>query len=74
MTKTYYHATPYENLNSILNQGIHRGCDGVIYLTDAKEDALKFVAIRGYLDILVCGIQLEEEMVQESFDHNESFF
>ena len=74
MLKTYYHATPLENLESIMDQGIRRGCDGVIYLTQEPYEAARFVAIRGYTKILVVGIELEQHMITESFDHNESFF
>ena len=74
MTKTYYHATPFENLNSIMNQGIRKGCDGVVYLTEKPEEAARFVAIRGYRKILVLGVELDDEMVSESFDHSEAFF
>jgi len=74
MTKTYYHATPYENLESIMDQGILRGSDGVVYLTERPEDAAKFVAIRGCRKILVLGIEIYEDMVEESFDHSQAFF
>lgn len=74
MTKTYYHATPFENLDSIMDQGLHKGCDGVVYLTEKPEEAARFVAIRGYRQILVVGVELEEDLVSESFDHNEAFF
>lgn len=73
-TKTYYHATPFENLESILAQGLHKGCDGVVYLTEKPEEAARFVAIRGYTKILVVGIEFEEYMIEESFDHNPVFF
>lgn len=74
MTKTYYHATPFENLESIMDQGILRGCDGVVYLTEKPEEAARFVAIRGCREILVLGIELEEDLVNESFDHSKTFF
>lgn len=74
MTKTYYHATPFENLNSIMSQGIRKGCDGVVYLTEKPGEAVRFVAIRGYMKILVLGIEIEEEFIEESFDHSEAFF
>ena len=74
MTKIYYHATPFENLESILEKGIRRGCDGVVYLTEKPEEAARFVAIRGHMKILVLGVELEEDMVSESFDHNYLFF
>ena len=74
MIKTYYHATQYGNLESIMAQGILRGCGSVVYLTESPEDAAKFVAIRGHRKILVLGVELEENMVSESFDHNPVFF
>lgn len=74
MTKTYYHATPFENLESIMDQGILRGCDGVVYLTEKPDEAARFVAIRGYMKILVVGVEIEEDFVEESFDHNPAFF
>ena len=59
MTKTYYHATPFENLESILkDQEVHKGCDGVVYLAKKPEDAVKFLAIRGckkkFLFLVLC--------------------
>lgn len=74
MTKTYYHATPFENLESIMDQGLHKGCDGVVYLTEKPEEAARFVAIHGCTKILVLGVELEEDLVDESFDHSEAFF
>lgn len=74
MTKTYYHATPFENLESIMAQGIIRGCDGVVYLTEKPEEAARFVAIHGCKKILVLGVELEEDLINESFDHSQIFF
>ena len=74
MIKTYYHATPFENLNSSLDQGFIRGYDGVVYLTEKPEEAARFVAIRGCRKILVLGIEIEESLVEESFDHSQAFF
>lgn len=74
MTKTYYHATPYENLISIMMSGIYAGGDGYVYLTNSPESAATFVAIRGCKDILVCGVDLEEDLLDESFDHSLAFF
>jgi len=74
MLKTYYHATPYENLESIMSKGLLKGYDGVIYLTEKPEEAARFVAIRGYHKILVIGIEIEEDKVEESFDHSQVFF
>ncbi len=74
MTKTYYHATLFENLESIMDQGLHKGCDGVVYLTEKPEEAARFVLVRGCTDILVCEVQVSEDLVEEMFDHNPKFF
>ena len=75
MTKTYYHATPFENLNSIVENGIKRSkYDGLVYITEKPEEAARFIAIRLCKEILVCEVQVEEDLVEETFDHNERFF
>ncbi len=74
MLKTYYHATPYENLGSILDKGIQTGHDGVVYLCEKPYEAARFVAIRGCNKILVLGVEIEEDMVRESGDHSYLFF
>ena len=74
MLKSYYHATPFENIGSIFKKGILKGHDGVIYLAEKPEEAARFVAIRGYKKILVVEVEIEENMVTESFDHSETFF
>ena len=74
MLKSYYHATPFSNLNSILEKGIKVGIDGVVYLTEEPDEAVRFVAIRGFKKILVIEVEVEEDMVEESFDHNFNFF
>ena len=74
MLKTYYHATPYENLGSILSEGIHVGSDGVIYLCEKPHEAARFIAIRGCKKILAIEVMVEEDLVKESFDHSEYFF
>lgn len=76
-TKIYYHATRASNLPSILEEGfIHTGCDGIVYLTESVEDALKFVALRVMdEDIYILGIKgLDESKVEETFDHSYAFF
>lgn len=75
MLRKYYHATPYENLESIVyHKGILKGCDGMVYLTDSPESAATFVAIRGCKDILVIEVLLDDSKVEESFDHSPAFF
>lgn len=75
MTKTYYHATPFENFESIARQGILKNrYEGVVYLTEKPEEAARFLAIRLCREILVCEVEVDESLVKESFDHNEAFF
>lgn len=70
----FYHATPYKNLGSILARGILPGVDGVVYLAETKEAALKFLCIRRASPILVIEVELGESKVSESFDHSYAFF
>lgn len=74
MLTTYYHATPYENLISILNNGIKKGIDGVVYLTKNRDEAMRFLLIRGCKDILTIEVLVDNERVVETFDHSQSFF
>lgn len=74
MKDTYYHATPYENLASIVVDGIKSGMEGVVYLTKERDDALKFLAIRGCHDILTVEVLIDSEKVEETFDHSLQFF
>ena len=75
MIKTYYHATPFENLVSILDKGILKSkYDGMVYLTEKPDEAARFLAIRLCHEILVCEVEIEDDLVEETFDHNEAFF
>lgn len=75
MTKTYYHATPSENLVSIIKDGcIKKGWLGVVYLTETAQDAVKFCAIRGQKFITVFEVEVDESLIEESFDHSNEFF
>lgn len=74
--RKYYHATEEKNLDSIIEKGILPGVDGGVYLTETPEDAYKFVAIRVFsIDpIPVLEVELDESLVEESFDHSQAFF
>ncbi|MBR6604633.1 MAG: hypothetical protein IKK92_01975 [Prevotella sp.] len=73
--KTYYHATPFENFESIARRGILKSkFEGVVFLTEKPEEAVRFLAIRFCREILVCEVEVDESLVEESFDHNEAFF
>ena len=74
MLKTYYHATPYQNLVSIIDEGIKTSSDGVVFLCEQPDEAARFVAVRGHKQILSLGVELDESKVKESFDHSEEFF
>ena len=74
MTKKFYHATPWENLNSILEKGIQPDCFGTIFLADGMVEASSFLLIRGISPLAVFEIELDEDEVEESFDHNSNFF
>lgn len=72
--RRYFHATDFKNIHNIMIKGLKPGCDGVVYLAETKEDALKFVAFRFYEKIVVIEVELEESEVEETFDHNYNFF
>ena len=74
MITKYYHATDYNNVGSILLEGIKTSWDGVIYLCTSASDAAKFCAIHGIKHILVVEVELDDSEVKESFDHSEEFF
>lgn len=73
--KTMYHATAYSNLFSIVDKGILPGVDGIVYLADTSTDAMKFIAIRVIGEpILVLEVAVDENYLEETFDHSYSFF
>lgn len=74
MKKSYFHATSIKNLESIIEHGIKPGCDGIVYLAETKEDALKFTCLRITNDILIFELKLQEDKVFETFDHSYNFF
>lgn len=74
MLVKYYHATPFENLGSILESGIKKGIDGVVYLTKGKDEAMRFLLVRGYSDILTIEVKVDSKNIIEMFDHNQNFF
>ena len=75
--KYYYHATSFDNLGSILCNGISPGPDGLVYMCDNPKDSLKFLYIRRIRQILVCKIKIlkqDESNIIETFDHSKAFF
>jgi RNA:NAD 2'-phosphotransferase (TPT1/KptA family) len=77
--KKLYHSTLKKNLDSILENGLKTGCDGVIYFADSVQNALKFPIIRGKKveDLIVIEIDtesIEKSKLDYSYDHSEAFF
>ena len=75
----YYHATNFDNASSIIqDKEIRTGCDGIVYLADSVDNALKFVCLRAFAEtIIVFEIDIpkdENKFVEETFDHNYKFF
>lgn len=61
MKKLFYHATNAKNANSIIGRGILKGYDGFVYLAETQEDALKFICFRGYKEIAIFEVCLDEK-------------
>lgn len=76
--KIMYHATEMKNLSSIVDNGLKPlNAEKLIYMTEQKIDALKFLVIRGCKDILVLKIKIykkDEHKIVETFDHSYNFF
>lgn len=67
-----YHATDFDNLWSILENGIKASFEGGVYLTDQPQTAATFVALRGMERIVA--IPVEVDYVIETFDHDPRLF
>lgn len=74
MKTKLWHATSYDNLSAILEQGILCGCEGLVYACVLPEEAARFVAIRGVKKILLIEFKVDDKDVHESFDHSFTFF
>lgn len=77
MAKKYYHATSEKTFYSILDDGeIKVGWDGIIYLTEKPEEAVRFIALRlTNDDIYVLEIEVPDpSLIEETFDHSYNFF
>lgn len=71
----FYHATSFDNLHSILTQGVKlRNCEKLTYMCTSKNDCLKFAKIRGVRHVVVLELVVPEADVVETFDHSEAFF
>lgn len=73
----YYHATTADTFfNKIIPSGkLKKGCDGIVYLTETAENALRFISLRTTDPIIVIKLKVpDENLVEETFDHSFAFF
>ena len=72
-----YHATSYDNLGNILDEGLKLSSDRVVYLAETPKDAVKFVVLRGYDRILTVKVKVPKKLentIIGTFDHSFSIF
>lgn len=70
-----YHATSYENLYSILDEGlVTNNIENIVYLCEKPEEAVRFPYIHLVRDIVVFEVEVNKKNVIETFDHSEAFF
>lgn len=75
MKQIYYHATAFDNLGSILNEGIvPKNMEGVTYMCKAPNDCLKFMLVHRIHEVLMLKVQVDDKDVTEMFDHSYEFF
>lgn len=73
--RSYFHATEYSNLETILKDGLNvNSYDGCIYFCESIEDCLKFMALRNYNEIAVIKVKFYDNELIETFDHSFEFF
>lgn len=66
-----------DNTQSILEKGLLKGFDGVVYLTKKPDESVRFLAFRFVNEITVFEVNIPKQYkdkVMESFDHNEKVF
>ena len=75
--KTYYHGTSYENMLSIVSNGIEPSIDGLVYLCEKPEHCARFCYMHGIKNIVVFKVKIPKKLesrVIETFDHSYKFF
>ena len=74
--KSYYHATIPENITKIWKEGLSPSADGLVYLAESIEDAVKFKCmISNQLYVLTIRLTKKDEYnLEETFDHSATFF
>ena len=68
-----WHASPYSNIESILNNGLLTS-NGKLFFADKVDSAVLFVYMKGEKHIVAFPVEFTEEEVKESFDHNVDTF
>nr|DAK37726.1 MAG TPA: RNA 2'-phosphotransferase, Tpt1 / KptA family [Caudoviricetes sp.] len=66
-----YHATPARNLGKIMTEGLKKR-RSAIYFADSSKAAAGFVLIRGEKEVVVFEVDIDDSLIEESFDHNET--
>lgn len=70
-----YHATSYENLISIMDNGIKASnIENLVYLCEKPEEAVRFPYMHLIRDIAVFEVEINKKNIIETFDHSEAFF
>jgi RNA:NAD 2'-phosphotransferase (TPT1/KptA family) len=74
-----YHCTERKNLTNIMNEGIKKGYDGVVYLADSANNSAKFLVVRGIKIENLIAFEIDTKKLNAkklgfSYDHNENFF
>lgn len=75
MIKKFYHATTADRLASITFEGVKPMID-FVYLCDTAVDCIKFLQVRmiPLEDIRILEVEIDDSLVEESFDHSYEFF
>ena len=75
---TYYHATPKRNVFAIMREGIKPSpLEECVYLCDTEQGALQFMVVKralGITEYAVIPVELEEDTVEPSTDHDPRYF
>lgn len=74
--KTYYHATDYSNLYSIMQNGLlANNTENIVYLCEKEEDAIKFAYMHRVMHAVTFKVTVRQpSKIIETFDHSQAFF
>lgn len=68
----FYHGTDIKNLGNISLEGIKPlNMEKQVYLADTSDAVLAFMVLRGVQNFVVFEVELEENLVEPSYDHSE---